>query len=190
MRFKTFKTKVFAYIGVWKSGGPLSLVARWKLKLAGHSHQFSQRSGLHLAHNVSSMDLHGDFAGPEIRGYLFIEHPGNHKTHDLALACGQRLVTFSQLSKLGLPLPRYAVTIQGLIDRIQQVLVTEGLGQELHGAGFHGSHRHRDVPMGGYKDYWNLNARVGQLVLKVQTVYPRKSHIQNQATWLVRSLVA
>src|SRR4029077_5066880 len=115
---------------------------------------------------------------------LFIEHPGNDKAHDLTLACGQRLVAFSQLSKLSLPLTGDPVTIQGLMDRIEQVLVAEGLGQELHRAGFHGPHRHGNVPMGGNKNYWNPNARVDQLVLKVQTVDSRKSHIQNQATWL------
>ena len=116
---------------------------------------------MHLTHDVPTMDLHGDFAGPEIRCYLFIEHPGNDKAHDLTLACGQRLVAFSQLSKLSLPLTGYPVTILGLMDRIEQVLVAEGLGQELDRAGFHGPHRHGNVPMGGNKNYRNPNARVG-----------------------------
>ena len=41
MRFKTFKAKVFAYIEVLEERRPLSLVVRWKLKPARHSHQFS-----------------------------------------------------------------------------------------------------------------------------------------------------
>src|SRR5580704_12363197 len=88
-----------------------------------------------------------------------------------------------------MPLTCYTVTIQCLMDRVEQVLIPEGLGQELYGAGFHGPHRHRDIAMGGNEDYWDLNARIGQLVLKVQTVDSGKSYVQNQTTWLVRSLV-
>src|SRR5713226_5154110 len=136
------------------------------------------------------MDLHGDFAGPELRSYLLIEHARNHQAHDLALACGQRLEALSQLGKLTLPLARHPVAIQSLVDRIQQVLVPEGLGQELHGTGFHGPHRHRNITMPGDEDDGNLDARISQLALKVQTVDSRKSHVENKATWPVRPLAA
>src|SRR5260370_9003733 len=129
------------------------------------------------------MDLHGDFAGPELRSYLLIEHARNHQAHDLALACGHRLVALSQLGKLTLLLARHPVAIQSLVDRIQQVLVSERLGQELHRTGFHGLHRHRNISMPGDEDDRNPDARVSQLALKIQTVDSRKPHVQNQATW-------
>src|SRR5260370_33585687 len=48
------------------------------LKLRRHSHQFRQRFCLHLSHHVSALDLHGDFAGSEIKSYLLIELARNH----------------------------------------------------------------------------------------------------------------
>src|SRR6266850_1024840 len=90
--------------------------------------------------------------------------------------------------KSELKLPRYPITIQRLIDRIQQVLVAKGFRQELHRAGFHGLHRHRNIPMPRDEDYWNLKPRFGQLVLKIQTADSGKSHIQNKTTWPIRSL--
>src|SRR6266550_9600135 len=74
-----------------------------------------------------------------------------------------------------------------LVDSIQQVLVPEGLGKELHRAGFHGLHRHRNISMPGDEDDGNPDARIRQLALKVQAVDARKSHVQNQATWSVRT---
>src|SRR6266849_6272501 len=136
------------------------------------------------------MDLHGDFAGPEIKSYLLIEHARNHQAHDFALACGQRLVPFSQLGKVTLLLARHTVTIQSLADRIQQVLVPERFGQKLQGTGFHGLHRHRNISMTGNEDDGNLDARVNQLALKVQAADSRKAHVQNKATWPIRPLAA
>src|SRR5713226_3064765 len=136
------------------------------------------------------MDLHGDFAGPELKSHLLIEHARNYQSHDLALACGQRLVAVSQLAKLTLLLARHTVAVQSLVDRIQQVLVPEGLSKELHRAGFHGLHRHRNISMPGDEDDGNPDARIRQLALKVQTVHTRKSHVQNKATWPVRPLAA
>src|SRR2546427_5252854 len=134
------------------------------------------------------MDLHGDFTGPKVISDLLIEHARNYQSHDLALACGQRRVAVSQLAKLTLLLARHTVAVQSLVDRIQQVLVPEGLGKELHRTGFHGLHRHWNVSMTGDKDDRNPDARVNQLVLKVQTVHSRESYVQNQATRSVRPL--
>src|ERR1700730_8662294 len=96
----------------------------------------------------------------------------------------------SQLSKLFLLLALFPVAIQSLMDRIQQVLVPERLGQELYRTGFHGPHGHRNISMTGDEDDGNPYARVGQLALKIQTVDTRKSHVQNEATWSIRSLAA
>src|SRR5207253_837408 len=132
--------------------------------------------------------LHSDFTGPKVISDLLIEHARNHQSHDLALACRQRFVAVSQLAKVTLLLTRHTVSVQSLVDRIQQVLVPEGLSQELHRAGFHGPHAHRNISMPGDEDDGNPDARIRQLALKVQAVDARKSHVQNQATWPVRTL--
>src|SRR6266446_1135972 len=136
------------------------------------------------------MDLHCDFAGSEIKGYLLVEHARNNQAHDFALARGQLVVAFSQLGEATLLLASYTVAIQSLADRIQQLLVLERLGQKLHGTGFHGLHRHRNISMTSDEDDGDLDARVSQLALKVQAVDARKAHVQNKAAWPVRPLSA
>src|SRR6266550_4284797 len=96
----------------------------------------------------------------------------------------------AQLSKVTLLLAHHAVALESLMDRIQQVLIAERLGQELHRTGLHGLHRHRDISMTGDEDDGNVDVRVSQLTLKVQTVDSRKPHIQDEATWSVRPFAA
>src|SRR3981189_890621 len=88
-----------------------SATAGRNLKLRRHSDQFRQRFSLHLAHHVPPLDLHRDFAGPEIKSYLLIEHAPDHQTHNLALACGQRFMALSQSGQLTLMLACRPVAI-------------------------------------------------------------------------------
>src|SRR5580700_737308 len=106
------------------------------------------------------MDLHGDLAGSEIKGYLLIEHARNHQTHDLALACSKRVVSFSQFGELTVLLASCPVALQSQMDSVQQVLVAERFGQKLHRARFHGFHRHGYISMTGYEDDRNPYTRV------------------------------
>src|ERR1017187_1619534 len=158
------------------------------------SHDFAlawgQRFSLHLPHHMPAMDLHGDFAGSELKRNLLIEHARNYQSHDFALAWGERFVVLSQLAKFALLLTRCPIAIQSLMNRIQQILVPEWLGQELDRAGFHGLYRHRNISMAGDKDDGNPDSGVNQLALKIQTVDSGKSHVQDQAAWPVRPLAA
>src|SRR4029077_12561928 len=93
--FTTNRQTVLRY-----SGGNKLFLARRKFQLRRHSNQFRQRFGFHLPHRPATLDLHGDFAVPELSCYLLIEHPRNHQAHDLALTWGQRLIPFSQLGQV------------------------------------------------------------------------------------------
>src|SRR5258707_11335577 len=161
-----------------------------KLQFRRHSNQFCQGFVPHFPHHVAAMNLDGDLADPELKSDLLIEHTRNHQAHDFALARAQGLVTFSQPGIVTLLAAPDSVAIQSLLDCVQQVLVVERLGQKLHGTRFHGLHRHRNVSVTGNKNNWDLDARVGQLTLKVQTIDAGKVYIQNQATWPLRSPVA
>src|ERR1700682_1527537 len=119
-----------------------------------------------------------------------MQHTRNYQDHNFALASGQQLVPLSQLAKLALLLAHHPVAIQGLMDRIQQVLIAEWLGEKLYRTGFHGLHTHGNISMTGDKDDRNLEAGVSQLALKIKTVDAGKSHVQNQATWSIRPRVA
>src|SRR5438876_12430587 len=136
------------------------------------------------------LDLHCDFACSEIKGDLLVEHARNNQAHDFALARGQLVVAFSQLGEVTPLLASYTVAIQSLANRIQQVLILERLGKKLHGTGFHGFHRHRNIPMAGDEDDGNLYAGLSQLALQVDTVESWKTHVYDHAAWNCRGFVA
>src|SRR5277367_469158 len=137
---------------------------------------------------MSPLDLDGDFTGSEFRSHLLIEHSRNHHAHDLALPRGQRFVSLLQLGKLNAPLAHYPVAVQSLVNRVQQILIAKRLGKKLHGPGFHGTHRHRNISVAGDKNDGNPDARILQLSLEVQAADTGKPHVQNQATWSFRPL--
>ena len=91
--------------------GIMLFPAGGKLQHPRHFHPFRQRSSFHLLHRTAALNLHSDFAGPKFPSDLLIEHARNHQAHDLALACGQRLVSCSQLGKASLLLARRLVAI-------------------------------------------------------------------------------
>src|SRR5882757_9501265 len=56
---------------------------------------------------------------------------------------------------------------------IQDILVTERLGQEVDGSSFHCLDRHRNVAVTRHKDDRDANIRLSQFGLKVETADPR-----------------
>jgi hypothetical protein len=110
---------------------------RRKLKLFCHSSQISGRISLHLAHDLAAVNRRGNFARSQCRGDLFREHTGNYETHDVALTHCKSRVAFLELRKLVLLLPRLWVALQRLLNRIDQILIAERLGQKFHRARLH-----------------------------------------------------
>ena len=56
-----------------------------------------------------------------------------------------------------------------LLDRIQQVLIVEGLGQKLQRSCFDRPHRHRNVAVTCEKNNRDLNIRLGKLLLQIES---------------------
>ncbi|MCY1187800.1 hypothetical protein D9M73_288270 [compost metagenome] len=73
-----------------------------------------------------------------------------------------------QLLGVALGLATLFITTMGGAHRIDQVLFTKRLGQEIHRASFHRSHCHGDVAVPGDEHDGYLDAGDGQFVLKVQ----------------------
>ena len=72
------------------------------------------------------------------------------------------------------------------LDRIEQVLITERLGEELYGPALHRLHGHRNVAVRRDEDDWQLPVRGGELALKLEAASPRHSHVDDQAGRAVR----
>jgi hypothetical protein len=75
------------------------------------------------------MDLHRDFADAEIMGDLLAEAPPHDLDHDLALPRTQRLEALSERVQILVVLPPDTIASEAEMDRIDEVLITERLGQ-------------------------------------------------------------
>jgi hypothetical protein len=67
------------------------------------------------------------------------------------------------------------------LNRIQKILIAEGLGQELHGSRLHGTHGHGNVAVSGEEDERDGNVVLGQFPLKIKSTFPGQPDIENQA---------
>ena len=72
---------------------------------------------------------------------------------------------------------------EALPDGIQENVTVERLRQDIHRAGLDGAHRHWDVAVACEEYDRDLNIRVDQLLLHVESADAREIDIQHQATW-------
>jgi hypothetical protein len=72
-----------------------------------------------------------------------------------------------------------AISSERSLNRIEQILLPEWLGEKLNRARFHGPDRHRNVRMCCEKNDWNTYFPSFQFVLKVQSANAWKSHVKN-----------
>src|SRR6185295_17403812 len=78
-------------------------------------------------------------------------------------------------------LSRRPVSINCLPNRVQQILVTERLGEKLDCAGFHCLYGHGNVPMPGYEDYWQVNFLLGEFALEIEAAMSGQADIKDYA---------
>ena len=78
------------------------------MSLSAMRTRFNYRSGLHLFHDVPSVDFYCGLAGSDFVGNLLIEHSGDHESHDLSFPRGQCVIALLQIVDLGLLFSRGA----------------------------------------------------------------------------------
>jgi hypothetical protein len=123
------------------------------------------------------MSLHRGLAGVELRRDLFVQQTGHDECHDLTLALRQRFVPPSELGQTCPLMSCSAVTINRLLNSVEELLVTKRFREKVHRAGLQGLHRHWNVPMSGHEhdlDWW---IGLGKLLLKVEATQSRESHV-------------
>src|SRR5262249_15513948 len=94
---------------------------------------------------------------------------------------GQGLKAGLQRGQLSFTNAPDAISFKSHLDRVQQILIPEWLGEELHGSGFHRSDRHWNISMGRDEDDGNVDSGAAQFPLKNQPADSRQSAIENQA---------
>ena len=157
------------------------LLVRRNPQLFRHPDEVRQRARLHFLDCPGTVQLDGRFAGPQRASDLFIGKAPNHQPHYFPLSRAQPFVALPQLRYLGPLLSRPPVLIDGLLDRIQKVLVAERLGEKLHRAGFDSPNRHGNIAVAGDEDNWDMEVALGELVLQLESADPGEPDIQHQA---------
>jgi hypothetical protein len=73
------------------------------------------------------------------------------------------------------------------LDRVEQILVAEWLGQELDRSALHRRDGHRNVAMPGDEDDRKVDIRGGELSLKVEAASPGQSYIEHKTSRSIRA---
>src|SRR5690349_12160876 len=148
--------------------------------------ELCQRRNLHLPHEVATMHLHRRLGDAHVTRNLFVTTALGDLNHDPALAEGQYFEAGPERTQCFVPLASETVTSKPEIDRIEQVLVTKRLREELDSTALHRLHAHRNVPMPGDEDDRKLDLCRREVALKIQPAAARQSHIENEAGWAIR----
>jgi hypothetical protein len=113
----------------------------------------------------------------ELRRDLFVQQTGHDECHDLTLALRQRFVPPPQLGQTCPLTSCGAVTINRLLNSVEELLVTKRFREKVDRAGLQRLHRHWNVPMSAdeHDVHWWIG--LGKLVLKVEATQSRESHV-------------
>ena len=121
----------------WKYAGLAGLrFFRRAVQLVGNPGQVRGRSGLHLSHQLAAMDFNRDLADANVLSYLLVDAAGHHRCHHLTLARRESRARPQLGDRLFVRQPG-TISRDPQLDRVQQVLITERLGQKLHRSPLH-----------------------------------------------------
>src|SRR6266481_2353597 len=160
---------------------------RCEVQLVGHPGQLRQGSRLHLSHDLAAMHFYSDLADADVEGDLLVEAASHHQGHHLALPGGKSLEARPQRGDCLFVLEPRAISREAQLDRVQQVLIAEGLGQELDRSSLYRLDGHRDVAVSGDEDDRNVNVCRQELSLKIKTTSTRQPDIEHKASGAFRA---
>ena len=121
-------------------------------------------------------------------GDLFAEATSRDLNHDFALPGAERPETLFKAAQRPLILSPSAIAGKAKLDGVEELLITERLGQEFNSAALHRLHRHWNIAMSGDEDYRELRIRPDKLALKIKAALPRQSHVEHQAGGAIRQI--
>jgi hypothetical protein len=136
----------------------------------------------HLDHYLPPVGLDGDFTYAKTGADGFVAQAFDNAAHDFPLAHCQCAPANLKCGEQLFGLPKLSVLLNAELDRIEQLLLTEGLGKELYGAGFHRADRHSDVIISTDKDYRHQSVRTLKLVVEIEATLARQPDIKNEAS--------
>jgi hypothetical protein len=113
---------------------------------------------------------------------LFVQTAGHHHGHHLAFAGGERLEARPQGGDCPFVLQPRSISRKAQLNRVQQILIAERLGQELDRSSLYRLDGHRDVAVSGDENDRDVNVCRRELALKIETAPACQLDIEHQAS--------
>src|SRR5580700_11411977 len=108
-----------------------SVVARGlETEAPRHLYEFREGFRVHLAHDATSVRLHGDLADPELSAHLFVQLTANHQCHYFLLATGKRSVPLPKHLEARLLFKICTTALKCALEGAQEHFGGVGLGEE------------------------------------------------------------
>src|SRR6202047_2719395 len=126
------------------------------------------------------MDLYGDLADTDVVGDLLVEAASHHQGQHFTLARSESLEPRPQRCDRLFVLQPRAISREAQLDRVQQVLIAERLGQKLDRSSLYRLNGHRDIAVSGDEDDRNVNIRRRELSLKIETASAGQPDIEHK----------
>src|SRR6185312_9193916 len=99
-------------------------------QFVGHSYQIGQSFRVELGHQLVTMHLYRHFAQTDLGCDLLVEETRGYQRQDLALSTTEAVVPRPQLTGSKLCIETGTVLVECGVNRIEQVLLANRLGQE------------------------------------------------------------
>src|SRR5258706_2380804 len=131
---------------------------------------------------MSTVRLHRRNADSDIRSDLLVETTRQHQFKHLAFALRQPAEVRSSFRDGVFVVAVGTVLTDRQLDRVQQLLITDRLGEELNRSGLHGPNRHRDIRVAADENNRQVNIRLDEAIVKLQSTPPRQSDVENEAS--------
>src|SRR5580700_8261341 len=134
------------------------------------------------------MHLYGGYGDADISSDLFIETARGRLDHDLPLARAKSIETLFERMKRLITLPTSPIPTKAVLDSIEQLLVSERLGEELYCTALHRLYGHGNIAVRRDEYDWDLPVGRSQFALELKTTGPRHSNIEHEAARALRGL--
>ena len=135
---------------------------------------------MHFLHHLGTVDLDGFRAEAQRIGYRLVGKALDDELEDLGFARGQGGEQGAQSCLLQVAVPPLRVAGDGALDAVEQVLVVEGLLDEVKGARLHGAHGHLHVAVAGDEYDRDVDALGRKALLQFKSAHAWHAHIQHQ----------
>ena len=136
------------------------------------------------------MNLDRALAEAEVRSHHLIRLATGHQGKHFPLARRQRVEPLANAGALTERRAILAIPLQRPLNAVDQILVPEGLLQEIKGSVLHGFDRHGDIAVSGDEDHGNHGAAQVELLLQLEAAHSRHAHVECQTTRLLRVIAS